>query len=71
MKVSVLGFDGPLARETRAVLERRGHTLADTDRDCAIYFPGPLDELLEQAGAEGRSSVDSWCAATPSPTRVG
>ena len=45
MKVAVLGFDGPLARETRAELARRGHTLAETGADCALYFPGPLDEL--------------------------
>jgi 1-acyl-sn-glycerol-3-phosphate acyltransferase len=45
MKVAVLGFDGPLARETRAALAQRGHTLAETEVDCALYFPGPLDEL--------------------------
>jgi 1-acyl-sn-glycerol-3-phosphate acyltransferase len=45
MKVSVLGFDGPLARETRAVLEQRGHALAETGAECVIYFPGSLDEL--------------------------
>jgi 1-acyl-sn-glycerol-3-phosphate acyltransferase len=45
MKVAVLGFDGPLAREARAELVRRGHTLADSGLDCAIYLPGSLDEL--------------------------
>lgn len=40
MKVAVLGFDGPLARATRAELERRGHTVARDSAECAIYFPG-------------------------------
>jgi 1-acyl-sn-glycerol-3-phosphate acyltransferase len=42
MNVSVSGFDGPLARATRAELERRGHTLKNSDAECAVYFPGDL-----------------------------
>jgi len=61
MKVAVLGLDGPLARETRALLQQRGHTLAETEFDCAIYFPGPLDALeqLVQRGGFKRLVVRS------------
>ena len=45
MKVSVLGFDGPVARATRDELERRGHAVTGMDAECAIFFPGDLAEL--------------------------
>jgi 1-acyl-sn-glycerol-3-phosphate acyltransferase len=43
MKFAVLGFNGPLARATRAALESRGHTATDLHHNlgCAIYLPGP------------------------------
>ena len=40
MNVSVTGFDGPLARATRAELERRGHTVTATGGECVVHFPG-------------------------------
>jgi len=45
MNVSVAGFDGPLARATRAELERRGHTVTGDGAACAVYFPGDLAGL--------------------------
>jgi 1-acyl-sn-glycerol-3-phosphate acyltransferase len=44
MNVSVTGFDGPVARATRAELARRGHTVKPSGAECAVYFPGdPVD----------------------------
>lgn len=40
MNVSVVGFDGPLARATRAELVRRGHTVSDGAAECVVYLPG-------------------------------
>jgi len=45
MNVSVSGFDGPVARATRAELERRGHTVTAEGAECAVYFPGDLAGL--------------------------
>ncbi len=45
MNVSVTGFDGPLARATRAELERRGHSVKASGAECAVYFPGDLAGL--------------------------
>jgi 1-acyl-sn-glycerol-3-phosphate acyltransferase len=45
MNVSVAGFDGPLARATRAELERRGHTVTAAGAECVVYFPGDLASL--------------------------
>lgn len=49
MHVSLIGFAGPVAQAVRAELERRGHTIVDPDSsgplDCAIFFPGELEEL--------------------------
>jgi 1-acyl-sn-glycerol-3-phosphate acyltransferase len=53
MKVAVLGLDGPLARATRAELERRGHTIANESTECAILFPGNLEQLRTVAGDPG------------------
>jgi 1-acyl-sn-glycerol-3-phosphate acyltransferase len=50
MKVQVCGFDGPLARATRAELERRGHTVTDQGAGCAIFFPGPKETLERLLG---------------------
>jgi 1-acyl-sn-glycerol-3-phosphate acyltransferase len=53
MRVAVLGFDGPVARATRAELGRRGHTLAEHGAECAIYFPGDLAGLQSLAQDPG------------------
>jgi nucleoside-diphosphate-sugar epimerase len=45
MNVSVTGFDGPVARATKAELERRGHTVTGDAAECAVYFPGDLTGL--------------------------
>jgi 1-acyl-sn-glycerol-3-phosphate acyltransferase len=55
MKVAILGFQGPVARQTGVELERRGHRLSTEGADCAIYFPGNPDEL-KNVVARGRHS---------------
>jgi len=53
MKVATVGFDGPLARATRALLEKRGHKVTSRGAECAIYFPGraaELDNLMAEGG---------------------
>ena len=56
MKVAVLGFDGPLARATRAELERRGHTEAAVDlASLAGWSPaGVICEILNEDGTMAR-----------------
>lgn len=49
MIVSVTGFDGPLAKATKAELERRGHTVTSGLAECAVFFPGEADELTKLA----------------------
>jgi 1-acyl-sn-glycerol-3-phosphate acyltransferase len=53
MKVAVLGREGPLARETREELARRGHCVSDRDADAVVFLPGGLPELarvIERGG---------------------
>ncbi len=50
MKVSITGFDGPLARATKAELERRGHAVTAGGAECAVYFPGVLAGLQALVG---------------------
>lgn len=57
MKVAVAGCDGPLARETRAELKRRGHELSENSPDTFIYFPhrqpeklSELEQIVERGG---------------------
>jgi 1-acyl-sn-glycerol-3-phosphate acyltransferase len=57
MKVAILGFDGPVARATRAALEKRGHQVGDSDAECAIYFPGTTAELQKVAAGGYRRLV--------------
>ncbi|HVW10315.1 MAG TPA: hypothetical protein VHC90_17125, partial [Bryobacteraceae bacterium] len=45
MNVSVSGFDGPLARATRAELERRGHRVIASGAECAVFIPGDTGTL--------------------------
>jgi len=52
MRISIRGFQGPLARATRDQLMRRGHQLVESGADCLIYFPGETAELAALA-AEG------------------
>lgn len=52
MKVAILGNNGPLAQATRAALQQRGHEVEAGDGDCAIFFPGPPDQL-RRAIAQG------------------
>jgi len=53
LKVQVCGFDGPLAKATRAQLAGRGHSVDDPRPECAIYFPGPLDTLEKLVSQPG------------------
>jgi len=53
MRIAVIGYDGPLARATKAVLESRGHTLANPDADCTVYFPGTHEELAQVIASSG------------------
>ena len=55
MTVAVAGFDGPLARATRAELARRGHQCAVGPADSVVYIPpahrqDSLEELRTLAG---------------------
>ncbi len=60
MRVAVLGFDGPLAREIRACLAARSHQVEVRSPECVIYLPGPiihrpgpieaLDQLVKKGG---------------------
>ena len=54
MTVAVFGFDGPVAREARAELTRRGHAVIDSGTDSraesVIWFPGDIAELKRIAG---------------------
>src|SRR5205823_3774611 len=59
MKIAVCGFDGPVARATRAELTRRGHTvfesgMVDSGMDSrvegVIWFPGDIAQLERIAG---------------------
>src|SRR4051812_31698030 len=55
MRIAVLGFDGPLARETRAEIARSGHVAVTDSAERVIYLPGSLDELkviVERGGFE-------------------
>jgi 1-acyl-sn-glycerol-3-phosphate acyltransferase len=45
MTVAVLGKDGPVARATRTALLKRGHHVVTGSAECAIYFPGGLEQL--------------------------
>jgi len=53
LKIQVCGFDGPLAKATRAQLAGRGHSVDDPRPECAIYFPGPLDTLEKLVSQPG------------------
>lgn len=53
MKVAVTGFSGPLAKETREELSRRGHLISHDDPECLIFLPGApedLERLMERGG---------------------
>ncbi len=43
MRIAVLGFQGPLARETREEIARRGHRIAEDGAERVIYLPGRVD----------------------------
>lgn len=56
MRIAVLGFNGPAARELRIQAQRRGHIVADADPQAAVYFPHPsgstpFEELARLAAA--------------------
>jgi len=53
MKVAMLGKEGPLARETREELVRRGHALSERDKDAVIFIPGELRDLEEVVARGG------------------
>ncbi|MBS1856993.1 MAG: FAD-dependent oxidoreductase [Acidobacteria bacterium] len=73
MIVQLCGFDGPLARATRAELERRGHTVRESGAECAIFFPGALDSLEQLVGQKGlrrlvlRSHAYAYGSSTKNP----
>ena len=73
MKFQVCGFDGPVARATRAELERRGHSSCESDAECAIFFPGELDaleKLVDQPGLRRlvlRSHACAYGTSTKNP----
>ncbi|OFV98454.1 MAG: hypothetical protein A3F68_00200 [Acidobacteria bacterium RIFCSPLOWO2_12_FULL_54_10] len=57
MKAAVAGCDGPLAQETRAEMERRGHEFSENNLDTVIYFPhaqpeklSELEKIIERGG---------------------
>ncbi len=45
MTVGIAGLEGPLARATKAELERRGHQVVAGAAECVVYFPGELPAL--------------------------
>ena len=60
MKVAVLGKEGPLARETRAELARRGHDASERDSEAVIFLPGgrlDLENLAELAKVVERGGL--------------
>ena len=63
MNFSIAGFEGPVARQTRTELERRGHTAVPSGADCLIYFPGSADELKKLAPSAKRVVVRSHAYA--------
>ncbi len=73
MRMAVLGCDGPLYRETRAELERRGHAVSESGAEGVLYFPGPgsLDDLetLVNRGGFRRLVVRSHAYAYGSSTK--
>ncbi len=58
MRVAVLGFDGPLAREIRVRLAARSHQVEAQSPECIIYLPSPylpgsidaLEQLVNKGG---------------------
>jgi 1-acyl-sn-glycerol-3-phosphate acyltransferase len=45
VKFAIKGRCGPLAEAARLDLQRRGHTEAQQNANCLIFFPGPSAEL--------------------------
>ena len=71
MKISIRGFQGPLARATRAELARRGHQIVDSRADCLLFFPGAVEELarLVEAGDFRRIVLRSHAYAYGASTK--
>lgn len=71
MNIAILGYDGPLARATRAVLESRGHTVTHDAPDCVVYFPGNPQELerIVNAGCARRLVLRSHAYVYGSNTK--
>lgn len=53
MKVAVLGFNGPVAQQTRGELTRRGHQCCAAGADAVRYLPGSLPELRQLVSQGG------------------
>jgi 1-acyl-sn-glycerol-3-phosphate acyltransferase len=53
MRVSIEGADCPVGRATRDRLLRRGHVLAQTGSECAVFFPGLAADLERIAARAG------------------
>jgi 1-acyl-sn-glycerol-3-phosphate acyltransferase len=73
MKVAILGNDGPLARASRAALERRGHEVHSSGAECALCFPDSPDRLNEAIARGGyrrlvvRSHASTYGANAKNP----
>jgi len=74
MRVAVAGFDGPVARALRTELERRGHTIAATDPETAVFFPGEpatLEALVTTPGLKRLVLRSHACAYGSNPKNPG
>ena len=73
MKIAVLGFDGALARETRAALSQSGHLAPEDAADRVIFLPGSIEDLEKLVARRGlqrlvlRSHAASYGFSTKNP----
>jgi 1-acyl-sn-glycerol-3-phosphate acyltransferase len=76
MKIAIMGRFGPVARATQALLEQRGHQVTAHSAECAIYFPGTVDELKSVAMRGGfqrlvlRSHAYAYGSSPKNPGRM-
>ena len=53
MNIQIAGFDGPVARAAKQILEQRGHKLVAANPEAAIFFPGSAEQLQAIATTPG------------------
>ena len=53
MNIQIAGFDGPVARKAKQILEQRGHKLVAANPEAAIFFPGSAEQLQAIATTPG------------------